>query len=74
MEVDFFTPERVDLQDDEKHLQMNVFRLTAFKQEFYLRLTPDSSFLAPGTLAPESGPLAPNASEAADLRGMFLLR
>lgn len=80
MEVDFFIPVRVDQQEDEKHLhrraeQMNgrqiVFQLSAFKQEFYLHLTPDSSFLAPGTLPPESGSLASNASETADLRECF---
>lgn len=75
MEEDFFKPVRVDHQGHEKHLHVNdrhvVFLLSAFKREFYLRLAPDSSFLAPGTLAPESGSLASNASVAADLRECF---
>lgn len=80
MEVDFCIPVRVDHQKHEKHVhrraeQMNerqiVFRLSAFKQEFYLHLTPDSSFLAPDSLPPESGSSASNASATADLRECF---
>ncbi|XP_051253709.1 A disintegrin and metalloproteinase with thrombospondin motifs 15-like [Dicentrarchus labrax] len=80
MEVDFCIPVRVDQQKHEKHLhrraeQMNerqiVFRLNAFKQEFYLHLTPDSSFIAPGSLPPESGSTASNGSAPADLRDCF---
>lgn len=80
MEVDSCIPVRVDHQKHEKHLhrraeQVNerqiVFRLSAFKQEFYLHLTPDSSFLAPGSLPPESSSSSSNASAAADLRGCF---
>ncbi|KAG7237036.1 hypothetical protein INR49_032882 [Caranx melampygus] len=77
MEVDFFTPVRVQQHEDGKHLhrraeQVNdrqvVIQINAFKQEFYLHLTPDSSFLAPGTVPPESGSTASNAS---DLRECF---
>lgn len=80
MEVDFCIPVRVDHQKHEKNLhrraeQMNerhvVFRLSAFKQEFYLHLTSDSSFLAPGNLPPESGSSVSNGSATADLRECF---
>lgn len=80
-EVDFCVPVRVDHQKHDKHLhrraeQMNdrqiVFRLSAFKQEFYLHLTPDSSFLAPGSSLLVSGSSASGASSAAaDLRECF---
>lgn len=80
MEVDFCIPIRVDHQKHEKNLhrraeQMNerhtVFKLSAFKQEFYLHLTPDSSFLATGILPSESGSLVSNGSASADLRECF---
>lgn len=80
MEVDFCIPVRVDHQKHEKHLhrraeQMNerqiVFRLSAFKHEFYLHLTPDSSFLAPGSMPPDNGSSASNTSAGADLRECF---
>lgn len=80
MEVDVCIPVRVDHQKHEKHVhrraeQMNerqiIFRLSAFKQEFYLHLTPDSSFLAAGSLPPESGSSASNGSGTADLRECF---
>ncbi|KAM6932960.1 A disintegrin and metalloproteinase with thrombospondin motifs 15-like [Xenentodon cancila] len=54
MEVDFCVPVRVEEDGDpqrgeqrseDKHI---VFRLSAFQQEFFLHLTPDSSFLPPG--------------------------
>uniref|UniRef100_A0A3Q2DTN4 ADAM metallopeptidase with thrombospondin type 1 motif 15 n=1 Tax=Cyprinodon variegatus TaxID=28743 RepID=A0A3Q2DTN4_CYPVA len=61
MEVDFCTPVRLDQQ---MRGQRVVFRLNAFRQEFFLRLRPDSSFLAAG-----SGSAASNAS--ADLRRCF---
>lgn len=78
MEVDFCIPVRVDHQRHEKHLHRRaeeieerqiVFRLSAFKQEFYLQLTPDSSFLAPGSLPLESSSSASN--ETSDLRECF---
>ncbi|KAM4742660.1 A disintegrin and metalloproteinase with thrombospondin motifs 15-like isoform 2-T2 [Anableps anableps] len=73
MEVDFCIPVRTDHQMHEEHPQrlveqmdgkQLVFRLSAFRQELYLHLTPDSSFLAAG-----SEPAASNAS--AELRGCF---
>ncbi|MEQ2180867.1 hypothetical protein GOODEAATRI_005731, partial [Goodea atripinnis] len=73
MEVDVCIPIRLDHQMREKlsHRQVEqmdgkhvVFRLSAFRQEFYLQLTPDSSFLAAGS---ESA--ASNAST--DFRGCF---
>uniref|UniRef100_A0A8C3A8G6 ADAM metallopeptidase with thrombospondin type 1 motif, 15b n=1 Tax=Cyclopterus lumpus TaxID=8103 RepID=A0A8C3A8G6_CYCLU len=42
VEVDFCVPVRVDPHMHDRQ----VFRLSAFRQEFYLHLTPDSSFLA----------------------------
>uniref|UniRef100_A0A3Q3X2V6 Peptidase M12B domain-containing protein n=1 Tax=Mola mola TaxID=94237 RepID=A0A3Q3X2V6_MOLML len=78
MEVDFCIPHRVEKH--EKHLHrraehMNerhvVFRLSAFRQEFYLHLSPDAGFIAPGTVPPESGPSGSNGPAAADLRECF---
>lgn len=80
MEVDFCIPVRVDHQEHEKQQhrraeQMNerqiVFRLSAFKQEFYLHLAQDSSFLAPGSLQPDIDSSASNTSVPADLRECF---
>lgn len=80
MEVDFCIPVRVDHEKHEKNLhrraeQMNeghvVFKLSAFKQDFYLHLTPDSSFIAAGNMPPESGSSASNSSATADLRECF---
>ncbi|CAL8359928.1 unnamed protein product [Merluccius merluccius] len=56
MEVDFCTPVEIDYQHAAKQLRWRadttggkhvVFRLNAFRQEFYLNLSPDVSFLAP---------------------------
>lgn len=72
MEVDFCVPLRLDQPRHEKHVhrrteQMNdrqvVFKLSAFRQEFYLHLRPDSGFLAEGSLQPDSGSAASNSSE-----------
>ncbi len=80
MEVDFCVPVRVDQQKHEKHLHrraehMNekqiVFRLSAFRQEFYIHLSQDSSFLAPGSVLPESDSSASSGSATADLRECF---
>ncbi|XP_068441931.1 A disintegrin and metalloproteinase with thrombospondin motifs 15-like [Clinocottus analis] len=55
-EVDFCIPVRVEDQEKHAHRRAEqpsdvpvVFRLSAFQQELYLRLTPDSSFLAPAS-------------------------
>ncbi|XP_072247755.1 A disintegrin and metalloproteinase with thrombospondin motifs 15-like [Leuresthes tenuis] len=78
MEIDFCIPVLVDHQNNEKHLnrrmeQMTekhfVFRLSAFKQKFYLHLTPDSSFFAPESIQPEREPMESNGSS--DLRECF---
>uniref|UniRef100_A0A3B3UK17 Peptidase M12B domain-containing protein n=1 Tax=Poecilia latipinna TaxID=48699 RepID=A0A3B3UK17_9TELE len=70
MEVDFCKPFRLE---HEKHPQRRAektkvarvgFRLSAFRQEFYLHLTPDSTFLAAG-----GGSAASSASS--DLRECF---
>uniref|UniRef100_A0A673C4T6 Peptidase M12B domain-containing protein n=1 Tax=Sphaeramia orbicularis TaxID=375764 RepID=A0A673C4T6_9TELE len=53
---------------DEKQM---FFKLSAFNQEFYLNLRPDSSFLAPGSMLSESGSSASNYSAAADLKDCF---
>ena len=56
MEVDFCTPVGIDYQHAAKQLRWRadntggkhvVFRLNAFRQVFYLNLSPDVSFLAP---------------------------
>uniref|UniRef100_A0A667Y2F1 ADAM metallopeptidase with thrombospondin type 1 motif, 15b n=1 Tax=Myripristis murdjan TaxID=586833 RepID=A0A667Y2F1_9TELE len=67
MEVDLCIPVRLDHQKPEKQLH----RLSAFRQEFYLHLTPDSNFLAPSSVPPESGSSASNASAATELRQCF---
>uniref|UniRef100_A0A667Y8K1 ADAM metallopeptidase with thrombospondin type 1 motif, 15b n=1 Tax=Myripristis murdjan TaxID=586833 RepID=A0A667Y8K1_9TELE len=80
MEVDLCIPVRLDHQKPEKQLHRRVerinekqivFRLSAFRQEFYLHLTPDSNFLAPSSVPPESGSSASNASAATELRQCF---
>lgn len=77
MEADFCIPARVDhkthLQGraEQKNESLIVFRLSAFKEELYLHLMPDSNFLAPGSVPPESDSTASNASAAADLRECF---
>ncbi|XP_061683076.1 A disintegrin and metalloproteinase with thrombospondin motifs 15 [Syngnathoides biaculeatus] len=71
MEADFCKPVRVDPRAHGKHLQMNerqvIFRINAFKREFYLHLLPDSNFLGPGS----GKPFEPNASTLVDLRKCF---
>ncbi|KAJ3590073.1 hypothetical protein NHX12_008030 [Muraenolepis orangiensis] len=49
MEVDFCTPVELDHQQitDKKAGQHVGFRLNAFRQDFYLHLWPDSTFLGP---------------------------
>lgn len=80
MEVDLCIPVRVDHPEHETQLhrraeRMNerwiAFRLSAFKQEFYLHLTQDSSFLAAGSLQPDSDSSASNTFVPADLRECF---
>lgn len=48
-----------------------VFKISAFREEFYLSLTPDSSFLASGGFSPEGGTAASSASQSTDLRTCF---
>lgn len=76
VDLDFCIPHRVE--EHEKHLhrraeQMNethtVFTISAFKQDFYLHLTPDSSFIAPGNVL--SALTAPSGPATADLRECF---
>lgn len=70
-EVDFCIPVRLGHQVRAQQIRESqvVFRLSAFKQELYLQLKPDSSFLAAGTFSPEGDSSASNAT--ADLRGCF---
>ncbi|XP_013875060.1 A disintegrin and metalloproteinase with thrombospondin motifs 15 [Austrofundulus limnaeus] len=49
-EVDVCTPV---LLDHNKHQQERVFKVSAFRQDFFLHLTPDSGFLAAGSIPPE---------------------
>lgn len=80
-EVDFCTPVRVDhpkhdnsvhRRAEQMHGKDVAFRLNAFKEELYLHLTQDSSFLAAGDLLPgaDSAPPSPSNSSA-DLRECF---
>uniref|UniRef100_A0A673C4M2 Peptidase M12B domain-containing protein n=1 Tax=Sphaeramia orbicularis TaxID=375764 RepID=A0A673C4M2_9TELE len=80
VEIDFCIPVRMDHQQYEKHQHRReepidekqmFFKLSAFNQEFYLNLRPDSSFLAPGSMLSESGSSASNYSAAADLKDCF---
>lgn len=75
MEVDLCVPARVHHLEHRRAQQMSdkriVFRLSAFKQEFYLHLTRDSSFLAPGSLQPDSDSSASNTYIPADLSDCF---
>lgn len=80
-EVDFCTPVRVDHPKHDKSVdrraeQMHgkdvAFRLSAFKDELYLHLTRDSSFLAAGDLLPGADAAPPSPSNgSADLRECF---
>ncbi|CAB1347786.1 unnamed protein product, partial [Coregonus sp. 'balchen'] len=64
MEIDFCVPVRLDHQHLERHIirqtegrmndQLVVFKITAFRQELYLNLLPDSTFIAPN-IPPHSG-------------------
>ncbi|XP_003977069.2 A disintegrin and metalloproteinase with thrombospondin motifs 15 [Takifugu rubripes] len=68
LEVDFCSPQRADEHPQGRAEQAGdggvVFKLRAFTRDLYLRLTPDSGFLAP----PESRAAA---SAASDLRDCF---
>ncbi|XP_077579277.1 A disintegrin and metalloproteinase with thrombospondin motifs 15 [Stigmatopora nigra] len=70
-DVDFSRPLRVDSPAHGARLQMNerqvIFRIDAFKQEFYLHLQPDSNFLGSGGV----NPLEDDASTPANLRKCF---
>jgi thrombospondin motif-containing protein 15 len=50
--------------------QLVVFKITAFRQECYLNLSPDSTFIAPN-ITPHSGSLASNSSATTDLNHCF---
>lgn len=57
MEVDFCVPVRVEGRGERRahgRTEQVVFRVSAFKEEFYLHLTADVSFLSAGSLQPES--------------------
>uniref|UniRef100_A0A6Q2WWI9 Peptidase M12B domain-containing protein n=1 Tax=Esox lucius TaxID=8010 RepID=A0A6Q2WWI9_ESOLU len=81
MEIDFCIPVRVDHQhlqrhkrirhtDERKNDQLIVFKITAFTKEFYLNLSPDSTFIAPNIL-PLSPSLASSFSAPPDLNHCF---
>ncbi|KAG7471383.1 hypothetical protein MATL_G00123960 [Megalops atlanticus] len=80
METDFCIPILLDETISTKHNfisdpeEMNerqiVFKINAFHQEFYLRLTPDSNFLAP-TFSEHTGSSAPNPAASPDLSRCF---
>ncbi|KAM3616433.1 uncharacterized protein V6R79_017746 [Siganus canaliculatus] len=80
MDVDFCRPVRLSHETRETQPRWHseqtdetpiVFKISAFKEEFYLSLTPDSSFLASGSLSPEGGTPASSNSDTADLRKCF---
>ncbi|XP_038817759.1 A disintegrin and metalloproteinase with thrombospondin motifs 15-like [Salvelinus namaycush] len=50
--------------------QLVVFKITAFRQECYLNLLPDSTFIAPN-ITPHSGSLASTSSATTDLNHCF---
>ncbi|XP_030633969.1 A disintegrin and metalloproteinase with thrombospondin motifs 15 [Chanos chanos] len=70
MDTDFCEPQRLKYENLPKHFRQQtedtdiVYRINAFKQDFYLKLRSDSTFLAPN-IAPY------NESEVADLRRCF---
>ncbi|XP_029528601.1 A disintegrin and metalloproteinase with thrombospondin motifs 15-like [Oncorhynchus nerka] len=80
MEIDFCVPVRLDHQHLERHTirqtegrmndQLVVFKITAFRQECYLNLSPDSTFIAPD-ITPHSGSLASTSSATTDLNHCF---
>ncbi|CDQ68770.1 unnamed protein product [Oncorhynchus mykiss] len=80
IEIDFCVPVRLDHKhleihtirqtEERKNDQLVVFKITAFSQEFYLNLLPDSTFIAPN-IPPHSGSLASNSSAATDLSHCF---
>lgn len=79
-EVDFCIPVRVDRPKHERNVQQRAeqmherdvaFRLSAFKEELYLRLTQDSSFIAAGNLLPGTDSASPPPDSSADLRECF---
>ncbi|CAL8350626.1 unnamed protein product [Lota lota] len=74
MEVDFCIPVELDYQHTDniggKHV---VFKLNAFREVFYLNLSPDSNFLAPLSeeLRERASPRADPASARGELRQCF---
>ncbi|XP_006642324.3 A disintegrin and metalloproteinase with thrombospondin motifs 15 [Lepisosteus oculatus] len=56
--------------EEESSEQRVVFKITAFKQDFYLSLSPDSNFLAPSVNAHSAG-VAPNPATNPDLSRCF---
>uniref|UniRef100_A0A4W5Q7T2 ADAM metallopeptidase with thrombospondin type 1 motif, 15b n=1 Tax=Hucho hucho TaxID=62062 RepID=A0A4W5Q7T2_9TELE len=80
MEIDFCVPVRLGHQHLERHTirqtegrmndQLVVFKITAFRQECYLNLLPDSTFIAPN-ITPHSGSLASTSSATTDLSHCF---
>lgn len=79
MEVDVCVPVRVHHREQEAQLHRRaepmtdkriVIRLSAFKQDFYLHLSQDSSFLAPGSSQPGSDSSA-SSSDIPELRECF---
>lgn len=80
MEVDFCRPVRLSQKKPGVYLhrraeQMNedeiVFRLRAFREDFYLHLSPDSSFLAARSVSPHIHSTAPDAFAGSEFRECF---
>lgn len=79
-DVDFCIPVRVDHPKQEKSMHQRAeqmhekdvaIRLSAFKEELYLQLTQDSSFIAAGNLLPWTDPASSPSDSSADLRKCF---
>lgn len=79
-DVDFCVPVRVDHPKHERSMHQRAeqthekdvaFRLSVFKEELYLHLKQDSSFIAAGNLMPGTDSASSPSNSSADLRECF---
>lgn len=79
-DVDFCIPVRVEHPKHERNTHQGVqqmheknvaFRLSAFKEDLYLHLTQDSSFIGAGILMSGADSTSPPSDSSADLRECF---
>lgn len=80
MEVDFCIPVCLNQKKPGMYLhrcteQTNedeiVLRLSAFKEDFYIKLSPDSSFIPTDSLPPQIDPTSSSPFAAAEFRECF---